>query len=252
MTTRYVRRRVSGVHFDFSGRTVVVTGGTSGIGRALADGFRDAGAAVVITGTRDRSEYDDEFDGLTVHRLDLADPDGARRFAASIEACDVLVNNAGALHRDPSELTADGFARTVEVNLTGTFRLCEVMHPLLRRSGEGAVVNFASMLALFGSPRVPAYAATKGAVISLTKSLAQAWAPDGIRVNAVAPGWIDTPLMDAHVHDPERSARIVARTPLGRWGRPDDVVGPVLFLASDAARFVTGALLTVDGGYSSS
>ena len=138
------------------------------------------------------------------------------------------------------------------MNLTGTFRLCELMHPLLRRSGDGAVVNFASMLALFGSPRVPAYASTKGAVISLTKSLAQAWAPDGIRVNVVAPGWIDTPLMDAHVRDPERSARIVGRTPLGRWGRPDDVVGPVLFLASDAARFVTGALLTVDGGYSAS
>jgi NAD(P)-dependent dehydrogenase (short-subunit alcohol dehydrogenase family) len=243
---------VSRVLFDFSGRTVVVTGGTSGIGRVLADAFRDAGADVVITGTRDRSDYDDDFDGLTLHRLDLAEPDDIRRFASSIDACDVLVNNAGALHRDPSELTADGFARTVEVNLTGTFRLCELLHPLLRRSGDGAVVNFASMLALFGSPRVPAYAATKGALISLTKSLAQAWAPDGIRVNVVAPGWIDTPLMDAHVRDPERNAGIVARTPLGRWGRPDDVVGPVLFLASDAACFITGALLTVDGGYSSS
>jgi len=106
------------------------------------------------------------------------------------------------------------------------------------------------MLALFGSPRVPGYAATKGAMVSLTKSLAQAWAPDGIRVNAVAPGWIDTPLMAGHVADGRRSAEVVGRTPLGRWGTPADVVGPVLFLASDAARFVTGALLTVDGGYS--
>ena len=138
------------------------------------------------------------------------------------------------------------------MNLTGTFRVCEALHPLLRRSGHGVVVNFASMLALFGSARVPAYASSKGALISLTKSLAQAWAPDGIRVNIVAPGWIDTPLMAAHVNDPDRSAQIVGRTPLGRWGRPADVVGPVLFLASDAASFVTGALLTVDGGYSAS
>jgi NAD(P)-dependent dehydrogenase (short-subunit alcohol dehydrogenase family) len=243
---------MGGVVFDFTGRTVVVTGGTSGIGRSLADGFRDAGASVVITGTRDRDDYDDGFEGLAVHRLDLADPDGAPRLAASLDACDVLVNNAATLHRDPSELTPDGFAQTVEVNLTGTFRVCAALHPMLRRSGQGAVVNFASMLALFGSPRVPAYASSKGALISLTKSLAQAWAPDGIRVNIVAPGWIDTPLMEAHVNDPGRSAQVVGRTPLGRWGQPADVVGPVLFLASEAARFVTGALLTVDGGYSAS
>jgi NAD(P)-dependent dehydrogenase (short-subunit alcohol dehydrogenase family) len=241
---------VRGVRFDFTGRSVVVTGGTTGIGRALADGFRVAGATVVVTGTRDRDDYDDAFEGLTVLRLDLADPDGAARLAAAVGTCDVLVNNAAMLHRDPSELTVDGFARTIEVNLTGTFRVCEALYPLLRRSGDGAVVNFASMLALFGSPRVPAYASSKGALISLTKSLAQAWASDGIRVNIVAPGWIDTPLMASHVNDTERSSQVVGRTPLGRWGRPDDVVGPVLFLASDAARFVTGALLTVDGGYS--
>lgn len=237
--------------FDFSGRTVVVTGGTSGIGRAVAAGFQGAGARVVITGTRDRDGYDERFDGLEFRRLVLADPAGAAELAASLEVCDVLVNNAGTLHREPSELTGDGFSRTVEANLTGTFRVCEAMHPLLSAAGGASIVNVGSMLALFGSPRVPAYAATKGAVISLTRSLAHAWAPDGIRVNVVVPGWIDTPLMAAHVRDAERSAQILARTPLGRWGTPDDVVGPVMFLASDAARFVTGSTLTVDGGYSS-
>lgn len=241
----------SDVSFDFSGRTVLVTGGSRGIGRAVAAGFAGAGASVWITGTRPREAYDDPFAELTYRQLDLADAAGVDRLAASMPACDVLVNNAGLLHRNPSELTIEGFEATVAANLTGTFRLCAALHPLLCRSGRGVVVNFASMLALFGSPRVPAYAATKGAMISLTKSLAQAWASDGVRVNAVAPGWIDTPLMSAHVADPERSATIVDRTPLGRWGTVDDVVGPVLFLASDAARFVTGALLTVDGGYSS-
>ncbi len=240
-----------GVAFDFSGRTVLVTGGTRGIGRAVAAGFARAGATVWITGTRKRDAYDDPFDGLEYRQFDLADAAVAADLAAEMPACDVLVNNGGLLHRSPSELTIEGFEATVAANLTGTFRLCAALHPLLCVSGRGAVINFASMLALFGSPRVPGYAATKGAMISLTKSLAQAWAADGIRVNAIAPGWIDTPLMAAHVADPERSAAIVARTPLGRWGTADDVVGPVLFLATDAARFVTGALLAVDGGYSS-
>lgn len=235
--------------FDFRGRTVLVTGGTSGIGRALAAGFAAAGATVWITGTQPRERYDDPFPGLHVAQLELTDPHHAGRLADAMGACDVLVNNAGTLHRDPSELGSAGFTATVDANLTGTFRVCEAFHPLLRSSGRGAVVNVSSMLALFGSPRVPAYAASKAALDALTKSLAQAWAGDRIRVNSVVPGWIDTPLMAGHVADPERSAQVVARTPMRRWGTPDDVVGPVLFLASDAARFVTGAMLNVDGGY---
>lgn len=240
------------VRFDFTDHDVVVTGGTSGIGRSIAGAFRAAGARVTVTGTRPFGSYGDDLAGFGYHRLELAEPETAAGLASAIGGCDVLVNNAGQLHRDPSELTLDGFRRTVDANLTGTFAVCEALHPLLLASGRGAVVNMASMLALFGSPRVPGYAATKAATIALTKSLAQAWAADGIRVHVVAPGWIDTPLMAGHVADPDRSAQIVARTPLGRWGTPDDVAGPVLFLASDAARFVTGALLTVDGGYSAS
>jgi NAD(P)-dependent dehydrogenase (short-subunit alcohol dehydrogenase family) len=236
------------VSFDFTGRTVVVTGGTTGIGRAIAEGFRTAGADVVITGRRPQDAYDDEFTGLRHVQFDLVEPDGAATLAGHVGRCDVLVNNAGLMHRDPSELVPAGFEATVEANLNGTFRVCHALRPLI--PAGGSIINIASLTAVFGSPRVVAYSATKGAIVQLTRSLALAWAADGIRVNALAPGWIETDLTAGHVADPERSGQILDRTPLGRWGEPDDLAGPALFLASDAARFITGATLMVDGGYS--
>jgi NAD(P)-dependent dehydrogenase (short-subunit alcohol dehydrogenase family) len=234
--------------FDFTGRVAVVTGGTTGIGRAIAEGFRGAGAEVVITGTRPQEAYDDAFTGLRHVQFDLADPEGAAALAAHVDRCDVLVNNAGLMHRDPSELEPAGFEATVEANLNGTFRVCHAVRPLL--PAGGSIINIASLTAVFGSPRVVAYSATKGAIVQLTRSLALAWAADSIRVNAIAPGWIETDLTAGHVADPERSRQIVDRTPLGRWGKPEELAGPALFLASDAARFITGATLMVDGGYS--
>jgi NAD(P)-dependent dehydrogenase (short-subunit alcohol dehydrogenase family) len=145
---------------------------------------------------------------------------------------------------DPSE-----FTRVVDVNLTGTMRMAVACHAALAHA-KGAIVNLASMHAIFGAPLSPAYAASKAGVVQLTKSLAVAWAEDGIRVNAIAPGWIETPMTVPARSDAARNRAILDRTPLGRWGTPDDIVGPALFLASDAARFITGAVLVVDGGYS--
>jgi NAD(P)-dependent dehydrogenase (short-subunit alcohol dehydrogenase family) len=140
------------------------------------------------------------------------------------------------------------FAQTVDINLNGTMRACAAAREGLK-ARQGCIVNTASMLSFFGGGLTPGYSASKGGVAQLTKSLAIAYAADGIRVNAVAPGWIATPLTQALQNDPTRSAQIVGRTPMGRWGQPEDVADPVLFLASPAARFITGVVLPVDGGY---
>lgn len=166
---------------------------------------------------------------------------------ASLTRLDILVNCAGVIRRG-AEHQLDVFEQVLAINLTGTMRLCTQARPLLREHG-GCIVNTASMLSFFGGSLVPGYAASKGGVAQLTKSLALAYAADGIRVNAVAPGWIATPLTDALQHDEQRSKVILERTPLGRWGTPADVAAAVAFLCTPAASFMTGVILPVDGGY---
>ncbi|MBV9038875.1 MAG: SDR family oxidoreductase [Acidobacteriaceae bacterium] len=233
--------------FDFGGKQVLITGGTSGIGSAIAEAFSHAGAEVLAVGLRSEEILPAP---IRTEILDVTDTTAVNQLVSSLSQLHVVVNAAGIIRRD-QEFNLEVFIQVLDVNLISAMRVCLAAYPKLRVSG-GSIVNIASMLSFFGGPRVPAYSASKGGIVQLTRSLAIAWAGDRIRVNAVAPGWISTPLTEALRNDAARSAELVARTPLGRWGRPEEIAGPVLFLASDLASFLTGAILPVDGGYSAS
>lgn len=232
----------------FSGKPVLVIGGSSGIGLGLALAFRAAGAEVAATGATpaEAEAAGAEHAGIVFSALDVRNAAAVDALASSHARLSVLVNCAGVNLR-AAEWTEEGFDTVLDINLSGTMRAARAFRPALREGG--AILNIASMFAFFGAPHAPAYAASKGAVAQLTKSLAIAFAADGIRVNALAPGWIETAMTAVPRANAARSAELVARTPMGRWGTPDDLTGPALFLCSPLAGFVTGAILPVDGGY---
>ncbi|RYE08592.1 MAG: SDR family oxidoreductase [Hyphomicrobiales bacterium] len=231
----------------FANKSVLVVGGTSGIGLGIATAFRDAGATVRATGATDIEVANADAAGIAFSRLDVRDNDAVKAFVGGLPSLDVLVNCAGIIRRN-DEHDPEIFDLVLDVNLSGTMRLCAAARPLLAQS-HGVILNTASMLSFTGGGLVPGYAASKGGVAQLTKSLAIAYAKDGIRVNALAPGWIATGFTQALQEDEARAAPILARTPLGRWGTPGDLAGPALFLCSPLAGFVTGTILPVDGGY---
>ena len=227
-----------------SSASVLVTGATSGIGQAIARGFAEDGQRVLAVGL---GELPPEEPNLSYGELDVRDEAAVRETVNALPGLKVVINAAGIISRG-AEHDPAVFQKVVDINLNGTMRVCADARPTLA-ANKGAIINIASMLSYFGGGLVPGYAASKGGVMQLTKSLAIAYATDGIRVNALAPGWIATPLTDGLRSDSERSAAILGRTPMGRWGAPEDLIGPALFLASPAAGFVTGACLNVDGGY---
>jgi NAD(P)-dependent dehydrogenase (short-subunit alcohol dehydrogenase family) len=215
----------------------------------IATAMADAGYEVTATGlTGEQVASVPCRPHLSAVRLDVTSAESIATVLAPFDELAVLINCAGVLFRDGAEFDIETFQKVIDVNLTGTMRMCVAARSKLAAT-RGVIVNTASMLSFFGGPAVPAYTASKGGVAQLTKALAVAWAPQGIRVNAIAPGWITTELTRGLVEDATRSAAILARTPMQRWGDPGDIGGVAVFLCSEAARFITGAILPVDGGY---
>jgi len=227
-------------------KQALITGGARGIGFGIAEAMLKAGYDVVVTGlTAEEVAAAPKRDHLKAVRLDVTKDAQVADCIAALPRLDALVNCAGMILREGKEFTIAGFQQVIDVNLTGTMRMCMAAKPLLE---GGAIVNTASIWSFFGGGLTPAYTASKGGVAQLTKALAVAWAPN-IRVNAIAPGWVETELTKGVRADQARSDAIVARTPFGRWGKPEDIGGAVVFLCSEAAAFITGTVLPVDGGY---
>jgi 3-oxoacyl-[acyl-carrier protein] reductase len=246
---------VSNPVFDFSGAHVLVTGGSSGIGNAVAHAFVAAGAVVTITGTKgSASDYGADLAPFTYRQCRMTEPADIEGVAAGLDRLDVLVNNAGQnLPGGRSEYEPEVFEETVSANLFGTYRMADATRDLLAASdldGGASVVNAASMASFFGIEMVPGYGAAKAAVVQLTKTLAVAWAGRGIRVNAVAPGVVETPMTAPMMPIEQLTAPLLARTPLGRFAAPEEIAPAVLFLCSAGARYITGQTLVVDGGFS--
>jgi 2-deoxy-D-gluconate 3-dehydrogenase len=248
---------------ELDGRVAVVTGGNGGIGLGLAHGLARAGAQVAVA-ARNAGKSEAAVEALRqlgsdafAVAVDVTDEAAVEELVGQVVArcgrLDILVNNAGTNVRQPAqELGLDHWRQVIDTNLTSAFLCARAVYPHMKRAGGGKIVNIGSMLSIFGAAYAPAYGASKGGIVQLTKSLAVAWAPDNIQVNAILPGWIDTELTRrARIEVPGLNERVLARTPAGRWGVPADFEGIAVFLAGPSSDFVTGAAIPVDGGYSS-
>jgi len=247
--------------FDLNGRVAIVTGGNGGIGLGMAKGLASAGAAVVVA-ARDREKSASAVKQLQalgaraeVIEVDVREETSVARLmeeaASRFGRIDILVNNAGTnVRKRPEELSLAEWRLVLDTNLTSVFLASKAVYPHMKAGGGGKIINIGSMMSIFGTPFVAAYAASKGGIVQLTKALATAWARDNIQVNAVLPGWIDTELTKRAREDvPGLHEWVLARIPKGHWGSPDDLAGIAVFLASAASDYVTGAAIPVDGGY---
>ena len=248
--------------FDLKGRVAIVTGGNGGIGLGMAKGLAKAGARVVVAArNREKSaaavrELKALGSDALAFMVDVTDERSVEALVAdTVQQCgciDILVNNAGINIRKPAhELPIAQWQQVIDTNLTSAFVCSRAVYPHLKRAGGGKIINIGSMLSIFGASFAPAYGASKGGIVQLTKSLAVGWATDNIQVNAVLPGWIDTELtQQARQQLQGLNERVLARSPSGRWGTIDDFEGIAVFLASAASAFITGTAIAVDGGYS--
>jgi 2-deoxy-D-gluconate 3-dehydrogenase len=248
--------------FDLQKRVAFVTGGNGGIGLGMAKGLASAGAAVVIAG-RNKTKAQSALSDLRALGakaefidLDVLDErscrDAVQRTADRFGSLDILVNNAGTtVRKQPQDLTAQDWRLVMDTNLTSAFLCSQAAYPHMVRAGGGKIINIGSMMTIFASSYAAPYAASKGGIVQLARSMAVAWAKDNIQVNAILPGWIDTDLTRKAREQVEGlNERVLTRTPAQRWGAPDDFAGIAVFLASPASNFVTGAAIPVDGGYS--
>ncbi len=254
--------KTGGAPFDLRGRVAIVTGGNGGIGLGMAQGLAQAGAAILVAG-RNAQKNEQAVAALTkagakaeAVSVDVSDENAcAGMVAAAVERLgrvDILVNNAGInIRKRPEEYTLAEWRQIIDVNLTSAFICSRAVYPEMKKAGGGKIINIGSMTSIFGVPFAAPYGASKGGIVQMSRSFAAAWAGDNIQVNAVLPGWIDTPLTVRGRRDiAGLEERVKARTPAGRWGVPQDLAGIAVFLAAPASDFITGTAIPVDGGYS--
>lgn len=240
---------MSSISFSVEGLQVLISGGSGGIGGAFAKAFLAQGAQVIVTDLQPASEALLKA-GARYESLDVTSDEAVEALAKKIDKLDVLIHCAGKLSRW-EEHKPEVFRNIVDIHLFGNVRLAAAFRPHLKQT-RGCMINIASMYSYFGAPQVPAYASAKTAIIGLTKSLALAYAEDGIRVNAIAPGWIATDISRGGRENPEFNEKLMARLPNKRWAEPEELAGTALFLASPASSLINGVTIPVDGGYTSS